>query len=291
MSHSAVRLVWATDIHLDHADPDRAMAFVDAVKASGGDFLLLGGDMSNAGSFSEDLTLMADMLNQPGYFVLGNHDFYGGSIEGTRLLAENLKSVGLFWLPASGPMELAAGVGLVGHGGWGDVRNGNRENSKVMLLDYFVISDLKEVYDTANDDMTLRPQHALKEKLRSLGREAAECLRPQLSEAVARFRQVIVLTHVPPFPEAAWHQGAPSSYDWLPGFSCRALGEELYRVAGENPNTEFAVLCGHTHGEGVARIRPNLVVHTQGAEYGDPDFRIVTADRESVNVEAAPHPF
>jgi hypothetical protein len=38
----------------------------------------------------------------------------------------------------------------------------------------------------------------------------------------------------------------------------------------------------------VARIRPNLVVHTQGAEYGDPEFRMVTADRESVKVEAAP---
>ena len=291
MSHPAVRLVWATDIHLDCTDPDRAMAFFEAVNAAGGDFLLLGGDMSNAGSLSEDLTLLAEMLNQPGYFVLGNHDYYGSSIEGTRRLADGLKSAGLHWLPACGGIELAEEVGLVGNGGWGDIRNGNRENSKVMLMDYFVISELKEVYDTENDDMTLRPQHALKEKLRALGREAAECLRPQLLEAAARFQQVIVLTHVPPFPEAAWHQGAQSSSDWLPGFSCRALGEELYRVAGEYPDTEFTVLCGHTHGEGVARIRPNLVVHTQGAEYGFPNFRMVTADRKSVNVEVAPNPF
>lgn len=287
MTKPEASLVWATDIHLDAADPDRAMAFFDAVKASGGDCLLLGGDMSNAVSLTEDLTLLADVVNQPVYFVLGNHDYYGGSIKGIRKLAEGLKSAGLFWLPACGCVELAEGVGLVGNGGWGDARNGNHEKSSVMLMDYFVISDLQEVYDTENDDMTLRPQQALKGKLRALGRESAEDLRPHLLEAAIRFRQVIILTHVPPFPEAAWHEGAPSVADWLPGFSCRAMGEELYRVAGEHPDVAFTVLCGHTHGDGLARIRPNLVVHTQGAEYGYPDFWMISADGDSVNVKKA----
>jgi predicted phosphohydrolase len=280
--HPAVRLVWATDIHLDHVDPDQAMGFLDAIKSKKGDGLLLGGDMSSAGNLAEDLTLIADTVDQPVYFVLGNHDFYGGSIAGTRRVTGNLASSGLNWLPSCGCLEIAPGVGLVGIGGWGDARNGNHENSAVMLTDYFVIAELKAVYDTESGEMTLRSQPALKEKLRALGRESAATLRPQLTEAAARFNQVIVLTHVPPFPEAAWHEGAPSADDWLPGFSCRAMGEELFRIAEEYPDSEFTVLCGHTHGDGVARILPNLVVHTQGAEYGQPGFKMVVVRPESV---------
>ena len=43
-------------------------------------------------------------------------------------------------------------------------------------------------------------------------------------------------------------------------------------TAEKNPDCQFTVLCGHSHGEGVAEMAPNLVVRTQGAEYGQPDF-------------------
>lgn len=282
MSPSSVTLAWATDIHLDHADPDRVLAFFQALNDSGSDRVLLGGDMTNARSLAEDLNMMAEVVTAPISFVLGNHDYYGGSIARVKETAAGLKQQGLGWLPQEGCVELAPGVGLVGVGGWGDASNGNHENSPVMLTDYFVIEDLAAVYDRERDDMSLASQPALKEFLRTLGRADAAALRPRLGEAAADFDQVIVLTHVPPFPEAAWHEGAPSQADWLPGFSCRALGEELGAVARKHPDTRFTVLCGHTHGEGTAEIMPNLTVHTQAAEYGAPSYRLVTAGREGV---------
>ena len=45
------------------------MAFFDAVKTSGGNCLLLGGDLSNGVSLVDDLTLLADVVNQPVYVV------------------------------------------------------------------------------------------------------------------------------------------------------------------------------------------------------------------------------
>ena len=285
MTSPSVSLAWATDIHLDHSDPDRTMEFLHAIKTSHCDGVLLSGDMTNAVRFEDDLTMIADTLDKPVYFVLGNHDYYGGSIAEVRRIARNITSSRMNWVAGGDCIEIVPGVGLVGNGGWGDAQYGNCENTPVMLTDYFVIAELQDVYDKDNDDMSLRSQPALKEKLRALGREAAEDLRPQLMEAADRFSQVIVLTHVPPFKEAAWHEGAHSSNDWLPGFSCKAVGEEIVRVAETHTGTTLTVLCGHTHGGGFARVLPNLVVHTQAAEYGSPGFQIVKAGSDGIIVD------
>ena len=87
--------------------------------------------------------------------------------------------------------------------------------------------------------------------------------------------RVVVVTHVPPFRAAAWHQGRPSHDDWLPWFSCRAVGEVLLRCARRNPTVEFLVLCGHTHGSGVYSPAENVTVHTAEAEYGAPRVQCV----------------
>jgi Icc protein len=81
---------------------------------------------------------------------------------------------------------------------------------------------------------------------------------------------VIVLTHVPPFRDACWHEGRISEEDGLPHFACRAVGERLVAVARANPERTITVRCGHTHSGGVARILPNLVVYTGAAEYRKP---------------------
>jgi 3',5'-cyclic AMP phosphodiesterase CpdA len=286
MTSPPVNLVWATDIHLDSVGPERVVEFLHAIQSSPCDGVLLSGDMSTAVNLEADLTMIADSLDKPVYFVLGNHDYYGGSIAGVRSIARNLTSSRMKWVAGGDCLELAPGVGLVGNGGWGDAQFGNCENTPVMLTDYFVIAELAEIYDKDNADMTLRTQPALKEKLRALGREAAEELRPQLMAAGNRFSQVIVLTHVPPFREAAWHEGVHSNDDWLPGFACKAVGDELVRVAEAHADTNFTVLCGHTHGEGFARILPNLVVHTQAAEYGSPGFQTLRAGFDGIIVNS-----
>jgi predicted MPP superfamily phosphohydrolase len=81
---------------------------------------------------------------------------------------------------------------------------------------------------------------------------------------------VVVVIHVPPFEQAAWHEGKPSDSNWLPFFACKAAGDVLKEAMMKHPEKRMTVLCGHTHGSGIAKILPNLITYTGAAHYGRP---------------------
>jgi predicted phosphohydrolase len=280
----SITLAWATDIHLDHGTVENNVQFLDWVRSSGASALLLGGDITNAIALDDTLLEIAEMAGMPVHFVLGNHDYYGDSIAAVRKRMAELHHPDLTWLPASGPRTLAPGVTLVGHGGWGDARLGKFVGSPVFLSDYHAIKELKEAFDPKGFNGTFPADSELEAELRRQGQVSADTLAPHLEEAAKLSRQVIVLTHVPPFREATWHEGRHSDDQWLPGFSCGAMGDLLLATAAKNPDCRFTVLCGHTHGQGMAEMAPNLIVHTQGAEYGSPDFVLITARDNYVEV-------
>ena len=133
-----------------------------------------------------------------------------------------------------------------------------------------MIQDLRESTGGGNALAVLNNLPALKRKLGELGDEAARTLLPFYRDALERFDEVLVLTHVPPFREACWHQGRISDDAWLPGFTCKAMGQMLIEGARDHPDREVTVLCGHTHGSGEAHILKNLVAITGEARYGAP---------------------
>ncbi len=279
-----IRLAWASDIHLDHADPDVVLDFCGRVRASGAQALLLGGDIAVAAGLGDDLVDLAEAIDLPVHFVLGNHDYYGGSVAGVRGSMIRLRDQRLDWLEQGSPRLLAPGLALVGEGGWGDARLGDFAASNVILNDYLHIADLRRVFKPEACRGTLDGQEELQALLQQLGSDAAARLRPGLRAAAAECPQVIVLCHVPPFAEAACFDGRRSSPSFLPGFACAALGQEIAAAAVDHPDCSFTVLCGHTHGEGTAQIAANLVCHTLAAEYGRPDFRLIEAGSEGVAV-------
>ena len=281
---TSTTLAWASDIHLDHADPDAIMMFIDRVRTSGAAALLLGGDISTAAVLEEHLVQIEEMTGLPVHFVLGNHDFYGGSIASVLKKIGSLSRPNLHWLEKAGLCEIAPGVTLIGIGGWGDARLGDFPGSDVVLTDYLAIAELRRVFDNKLFTGTFGPGSALEAELRRLGQQAAKSFAPQLSTAARTSGHVVVLTHVPPFREACWHEGAISADPWLPGFTCGAMGKILSETAAAHPKCAFTVLCGHTHGGGFARISPNLVVHTQAAEYGRPDFLVLEVSPDGVQI-------
>ena len=278
------RALWATDIHLDAAELDTVEAFCASVNRQSAKALLLGGDIAEGPSLPEWLVFLADRIDLPIYFVLGNHDFYGSSIDDVRHRMRELNDPRLQWLPHAGVVDLAEGVTLVGQDGWGDARLGNFFQSYVLLNDYLAIKDLSKVFDLDSFDGDLSKQGKLKKVLGSLGDDEANSLRPFLARAVAGSRQVVVLTHVPPFREACWYHVGLSDDNWLPGFSCKAMGDLLRETAEANPECAITVLCGHTHGNGVADILPNLRVYTGEASYGRVDFKVVEVDESNMTV-------
>ena len=86
---------------------------------------------------------------------------------------------------------------------------------------------------------------------------------------------MILATHVPPFRESCWHNGTIASDDYLPFFTCAAVGEALVEIMSDYPRCDLTVICGHTHSDGEAQILRNLRVLTGGAEYTEPTIQHV----------------
>lgn len=255
------RLAWATDIHLDFVNYNGVVAFCDSVSRASCDALVITGDIGESGSVIGYLETLAARVNIPIYFVLGNHDFYGGRIAEVRAQASELAAVRhrLYYLPATGVVPLNRTVALIGCDGWGDAQLGRGFHSRVELQDHYLIRDLAAL-----------PPMGRFARVRSLGEEEAARVRELLPRALAEHEHVVFATHVPPFREACWHRGRISDDDWLPHFTCKAVGDVLLEIMRKHPTRKLTVLCGHTHGAGVAQILPNLVVYTGGARYGSP---------------------
>lgn len=256
-----MHLAWATDIHLNFLPQERVDRFARRLAHCGGDAVVISGDIAEADSFEAGLRHLVASFGRPIYFVLGNHDFYRGSIAEVRAAAAELsqRSEWLRWLPTAGVIELTPRTALVGHDGWADGRLGDYARSTVLLNDYVLIRELAG----------LDPDQRLV-RLQTLADEAAAWTRETLSRAFERYHRVIFATHVPPFREACWYNGQISDDNWLPHFSNQAMGEALVQIMADRPRRALTVLCGHTHGAGAAKILPNLQVRTGGARYGHP---------------------
>jgi hypothetical protein len=200
-------------------------------------------------------------VHRPVYFVLGNHDFYRGSIAGVRRHMRELAVPNLHWMPDAGVAPLTGETCLVGHDGWGNGRLGDYHGSHVRPNDWRLIGEV----GGRDEDPDARLA-----KLHAIGDEAGAHFRAVLPEALAGFRHVVALTHVPPFREACWHEGRVSDDKWLPHFTCKAAGDVPLEAMIAAPDRKMTVLCGHTHSSGETQILPNLRVLTGGAVYGSP---------------------
>jgi predicted MPP superfamily phosphohydrolase len=270
-----MRLAWLTDIHLN---------FVDAAKVD--DFLASVRDRADAGAISGDiaeghniwhyLRSIEEIVQKPIYFVLGNHDFYRRPILLLRKTVADLAidSKFLNYLTAMQVVELTPSTAIIGHDGWADARLGDYRRSNVILSDHLLISELARWFDGSrlDKDNLLRTMTALAD-------EAAGHLATVLGEAASKYPNVIAVTHVPPFREAAWYQGKPSNDDYLPHFACKVVGDIMRAVMREHPTSNLLVLCGHTHGGGEFQASDNIRVLTGEAEYGRPRItRVLQVD-------------
>jgi len=256
-----MKAAWLTDIHLEFLDAVAVSRFARKLRDASPDVVLISGDIAQASSIAAHLSTLAREVTRPIYFVLGNHDFYHGSIADVRTRIGRLcgQSDSLHWLNKAGPVQLAPGTCLVGHDGWGDGRLGDFHGSRVCLNDFLLINEL-----------ALHRREDLLPRINRLGDEAAEHFRRVLPEALTKADHVVVLTHVPPFVESSWYDGRPCDSEWLPFFACKAVGDVLSDFMRRYPTRRMTVLSGHTHGGGTAAILPNLTTVTGPAEYGNP---------------------
>ena len=262
----AVRVAWLTDIHLNFVDASRVESFLNEVRSLAADAVLITGDIAEARDVVQYLEHIDEALQTPIYFVLGNHDFYFGSIAQVRSDVAELcaRRPRLHYLTTGGAVQLAPGVGLAGDDGWADARTGDYLRSLVMMNDYKLIEELAGVSKMNRWGL-----------LQALGDAAAVHVRKVLPAALEGNTEAILATHVPPLREACWHQGQISNDEWAPHFVCMAVGEAILDVMRVHREKRLTVLCGHTHGDGESHPLPNVQILTGGADYGRPEVKRV----------------
>ncbi len=129
-----MKLAWATDIHLDHASESARRKFCQSVREQA-DALVVTGDIAESHILGSALESLATLTERPVYFVLGNHDFYRGSVACTRRQVGSVVREGLVYLSQAGVVELMPTTALVGHDGWADGRLGYLDGSDGLPAD------------------------------------------------------------------------------------------------------------------------------------------------------------
>ncbi len=258
-------ILWASDLHLDHlsaAGHDELRARF--VAAAAGAFVVTG-DISVAPRLTDDLEFLADAASRPLYFVLGNHDHYGGTVATVRdaVLALADRQPAIQWLPPAGVVALDADTALVGVDGWADGREGDPFATQFVLNDDRLIGEIATAGTRAGRLLVKR----------ALADADAHRLGVLLGRAVATARHIVIATHVPPFVEALPKTGRLTHPGWLPLLVCGATGRVIRQAAAASPDHTFLVLCGHTHAAIDVAITPNLRCLVAGARYGDPGVR------------------
>ncbi|MDF1685127.1 MAG: metallophosphoesterase [Legionellaceae bacterium] len=264
------KIAWVTDIHLNFLKSAARKKFYKHVIETGADQILITGDIAEATNVCELLQEFVEVTGKSIYFVLGNHDYYHNSVAHVRekitaLCKQNKK---LIWLGEPKVVTLSNDAILLGHDGWADARYGDFEHSPINLNDSRLIAELYQAF--------LLSKSALKYEMQKLADQDAKILEETITKAItANIKQVIIATHVPPFPECSWHKDHPSDKDWLPYFASKATGDVIMAAARTYANVQFLVLCGHTHTATSIDFLDNLKIRAGGAEYYKPEVQDV----------------
>ncbi len=254
------QLAWATDLHLVFVRGAALRAFCESLAQTPADAIAITGDISDGSRLERHLSLIAERVEKPIFLLLGNHDRYHTSFaeaeEQVRRVAEVHPHV--HRLTGREVIELNAHTALIGVDGWADGQFGSGPASPIVLNDTILIEDLARL-----------PRAAGWERIAELSCAFTETIKPTLEVAMSSYREVILLTHVPPLREARWHEGGISAPDFLPHFCNAPLGDVIREACTCHRQSKLTVLCGHTHSAGVYQ-EANLTVLTAGATYGSP---------------------
>jgi len=243
-----MNLIWVTDPHFNMLAPGGAQQFGTGLH---GDAVVVTGDIGESPSFAGYLQELAKGFGGPVYYVLGNHDYYRGTIERTETIAKNLHGGDLHWLRIE-DIVLNKDTVLVGTAGWYDCRLG--DPSRLDMSDFIQILDF---FGKSRDEI-IRTSEFLAEL-------HANELRGRLEDNSKKYSKVIIACHIPPFPNTRDRDMA-----WDPWFTSMALGNMLAEVAEDYPEVNYTVLCGHRHRAYTYQHGHNLRIWCGEAEYGAP---------------------
>lgn len=266
-----MKLIWCSDIHLNFLNETSRQEFYKNIVQSytKGEVcaVIISGDIAESHNVALLLKEMCEATKLPVFFVFGNHDFYGSNIAAVKRSVKGFSYIGNKTF-----MPLTSSAALVGVDGWGDCRYGDYENSRLTMSDWIYIEDLRGPYGLRHYE----EGDSLKDKLQQLADKDARALARKTKAALKNgYKRIIIVTHVPPFEEAALYAGLKSTPSGLPFFASKILGEKILPIAKKRPNIDFLWLCGHTHSRAEYKPCDNMTVRVAKSEYYFPQIESV----------------
>jgi Icc protein len=283
------RYAFLTDIHLDCLTKDEALeTFLESLTETAKDVdgFLISGDISTAPLLEAHLRLLLGACGKSVFFVLGNHDFWYGGIKTVqkKVTALSEKSgqdwPALYYMTARPYIALTPKAAVVGHDGWYDGLYGDAKGSTFLMNDWWSIKEFNDVSRATYSKFGPRIDWIGKQKVVELCQELASKAASHVAKGIRKavedgYGNVIVLTHVPPWPEAHVHEGKIGDNSAMPWFTSKMMGQAIEARAEKYPEVNFTVLCGHTHGRVDVQISDNLTCRVGGADYVQPKVQFV----------------
>ena len=151
--------IWLTDLHLDMVEDKELQVFYRSLKNHPSKGIFITGDIADGENFPKFLEEIQAISKKPLYFVLGNHDYYGNTLQDTFKKASLLSKANkeIHFLPDASC--LLDDFALIGINNFNDGEGHDFEKSEIWLRDYNEIEDFK----------VLSPKD-LKDKLTTLGK-------------------------------------------------------------------------------------------------------------------------
>lgn len=255
-------IAWLTDIHLNFLNDYQSWWSNILIKSDVDSFIITGDLTENKELFSTLKNL--GQSDKKVYYVLGNHDYYCGSIEKTRDELSKGDIANTVYLGTNELIRLSDATILIGDDGWYDGRFGWYWRTKIKMNDFRYI---KEFEGRSKSDRLMIMQ-------RYTDRSANRILDLCQKACKENIEELYIATHVPPFKEASVYNNQISDEFHLPFYANYTVGitikngtEEFRKNGGQ-----VTVLCGHTHGRNVAQIDKGLAVKTGQSDYGYPQI-------------------
>ena len=258
-----MKIAFCSDLHLDHAEKPIKVALAKQIKNSDCDIVVVAGDIAQINHLENELAYFTRRCEKICYIVAGNHEYYTSSMYDTDLLMQSLNSRYKYikYLPSIGIQELTKDTCLIGWNSMYDCLYGRFSGGRYTfeLADFTYIDELKHL-----------TRNQIQGFVVSLGNMLAKHIREVLTTAFSKYKNVIAVTHVPPFPEVCLFNGGPSEIEALPFFCNKQMGDVLLDIMGEYKDNNLTLLAGHTHSYAEKQVYDNFKVIVASARYGSP---------------------
>ena len=238
------------------------------------DAILITGDISISKRITYHLSVLERIVQRPIYFVLGNHDYYNGSIENTRVTMKELSNMSQYlkYLPTTPYVALSNTTAIVGHDCWYDAGYGDVARTNFAMRDWSVISEFAS--ENVMGSSYGRPNYEIIKTIsKKLAYDGVIHIQNGIKAAAKYHKIIVIATHFPPFEEAHIYNGSRGGPGEMPWYTNKMLGDMLKQAAESYPKVRFEVFAGHTHGKFDGKITKNLYCHVGGAMYSAPKLQ------------------